>query len=98
MAANNNYRQLRRSRTNSVIGGVCGGLGDFFGIDPVIFRVIFAVAFFVYGSGFGLYLILWLLIPKATPAAPDFQDDPEPHFEAHDDTPKHHDDDDWSDF
>lgn len=89
--ARNDYRKLRRSRTNSVIGGVCGGLGEFFGIDPVIFRIIFAVAFFVYGTGFGLYVILWLLIPEAPKFEPHFEE--APHDEA-----EHHDDDEWSDF
>ncbi|WP_125709570.1 PspC domain-containing protein [Lacticaseibacillus porcinae] len=91
--AGNQYRKLRRSRTNSVMGGVCGGLGEFFGIDPVIFRIIFAVAFFVYGTGFGLYLILWLVIPQATRSEPHFEEEEAPH-----DEDDHHDDDEWSDF
>ncbi len=57
-------RLLRRSRTDRVIGGVCGGLGNYFGIDPVIFRIIFVVLVFANGSGFLLYLVAWLVIAK----------------------------------
>ncbi len=55
-------RRLYRSRTDRVIGGVCGGLAEYFNVDPVIVRVIVAILFF---SGFGFlgYLILWLVVP-----------------------------------
>lgn len=79
------YRKLYRSRDNVVFGGVCGGIGDFFNIDPVIIRVIFVAAMLLFGSGGGLYFILWLIIPKAP-----LEDEPS---DAHQD-----DDDDWSDF
>lgn len=46
------------------IAGVCGGLGEFFEIDPVIFRIIFVVLAFLGGIGIFLYLILWLVAPK----------------------------------
>jgi phage shock protein C len=91
MAGNNNYRKLERSRTNSVIAGVCGGLGEYFGIDPVIFRIIFAVVFFGYGTGLGIYIVLYFLMPLAPKSTPHFEE--EPH-----DTNDHHDDDEWSDF
>jgi phage shock protein C len=56
--------KLRRSRTDRLIGGVCGGLGEFFGMDPVWFRLLF----FILGLPGGLpgvlpYLILWAIIP-----------------------------------
>lgn len=89
MAGNNNYRRLQRSRTNSVIAGVCGGLGEYFGIDPVIFRIIFAVAFLVYGTGIGIYIILYFVMPKAPKPTP-YHDEPD------DSATK--DDDEWSDF
>ncbi len=46
------------------IAGVCAGLGEFFEIDPVIFRIIFVVLSFLGGVGILLYLILWLVAPK----------------------------------
>jgi phage shock protein PspC (stress-responsive transcriptional regulator) len=57
-------RRLYRNPDNRVIGGVCSGLGAYFDIDPVILRIIFVILFFV---GFGplLYIILWIVIPKA---------------------------------
>ena len=55
---------LRRSRTDRYGVGVCGGLGAYFDVDPVIFRVIFAVLAVFGGAGVLLYLLLWLAIPE----------------------------------
>ena len=55
---------LRRSRTDRYGVGVCGGLGAYFGVDPVIFRVVFAVLAVFGGAGVLLYLLLWLAIPE----------------------------------
>jgi phage shock protein PspC (stress-responsive transcriptional regulator) len=55
---------LYRSRKNSVIGGVCGGLGDYLNTDPVVFRVLFLVALLIGGSGLLVYIILWIAIPE----------------------------------
>ena len=57
-------RRLERSRTDRVVAGVCGGLGDYFDIDPVIFRIAFVVLAFVGGAGFLLYPAAWLLLPE----------------------------------
>ncbi|MEE8352844.1 MAG: PspC domain-containing protein [Dehalococcoidales bacterium] len=55
-------RKLYRSRTDSVIGGVCGGLAEYFNVDPVIVRVITVLLIFS-GAGLLAYLILWLVVP-----------------------------------
>jgi phage shock protein PspC (stress-responsive transcriptional regulator) len=55
---------LRRSRTDRYGVGVCGGLGEYFGVDPVIFRVVLAVLAVFGGAGVLLYLLLWLAIPE----------------------------------
>lgn len=55
---------LRRSRDNRMIGGVCGGIGEYLDVDPVIIRLIWAVAIFIYGTGLLLYLIAWIIIPE----------------------------------
>ena len=48
-----------------MIGGVCGGLGEFFGITPIWFRLAFIIAAIPGGvPGIGLYLLLWLIIPN----------------------------------
>ncbi len=55
--------RLHRSETNRVIAGVCGGLGDYFNIDPTIIRIIFILMTIFGGSGILIYIILWLVIP-----------------------------------
>ncbi len=55
---------LRRSGRDRVIAGVCGGLGEFFGINPIWFRLGFIIATIPGGvPGIGLYLLLWLIVP-----------------------------------
>lgn len=56
--------RLRRSRTDRIGAGVAGGLGEYFGIDPVIFRVLFATAAFFGGAGILGYLLAWAAIPE----------------------------------
>jgi phage shock protein C len=59
-------RVLRRSRRSRVIAGVCGGLAEFFGISAFWFRLAFLIALIPGGiPGILLYLLLWLVIPKA---------------------------------
>ncbi|MDH3321231.1 MAG: PspC domain-containing protein [Betaproteobacteria bacterium] len=56
-------KQLRLSAQERMIGGVCGGLGEFFELDPVLFRAAFLVLAVIGGLGILLYVALWLLIP-----------------------------------
>jgi len=63
---NTSYKQLTRSRTNRVVAGLCAGLGTYFGIDPVLVRLLFVLGFFL-GGHFGiilLYIIMALIIPE----------------------------------
>lgn len=56
---------LRRSRSNRVIAGVCGGLSEFFGISSFWFRLALIIAFIPGGvPGLLIYLILWIMIPS----------------------------------
>jgi phage shock protein PspC (stress-responsive transcriptional regulator) len=57
-------RLLRRNRTNRVAAGVASGLGKYFGIDPVLFRVLFATSAFFGGAGILAYLLAWAAIPE----------------------------------
>jgi phage shock protein PspC (stress-responsive transcriptional regulator) len=57
-------KRIYRSRTDRVIGGVCSGIGNYFGMDPVLIRVLWAVAFFVGGAGLLAYIIAWIIIPE----------------------------------
>lgn len=56
-------KRLFRSKKNSVIGGVCGGLGNYFDTDPIIFRALFVITFFAVGSGILVYIVLWIITP-----------------------------------
>lgn len=56
-------KNIYRSEANRIIGGVCGGIGEYFDIDPVIVRIIFVLLAIFGGSGIPLYIILWLVIP-----------------------------------
>lgn len=55
--------RLTRSTEDKVLGGLAGGLGRYFGIDPVVFRIAFVVLTLAGGSGILLYLLGWLMIP-----------------------------------
>jgi len=65
-------RRLYRSRDERVIGGVCGGLAEYFGIDPLIIRIVAIALVFAGGAGFLAYLAAWLLVPSVDgePVAP----------------------------
>jgi phage shock protein PspC (stress-responsive transcriptional regulator) len=55
--------QLARSSTDKHLGGVCGGLGEYFTLDPLIIRVGFIVAALM-GWGVFVYLLLWIVLPE----------------------------------
>jgi phage shock protein PspC (stress-responsive transcriptional regulator) len=62
---NEERKVLRRSKNNRVIAGVSGGLGEFFGISPIWFRLAFLISLIPGGiPGFLLYLICWIIIPN----------------------------------
>jgi phage shock protein PspC (stress-responsive transcriptional regulator) len=56
-------RQLRRRTSDRVIGGVAGGLGDYFNVDPLLIRIGFVGLMLFGGAGLVLYLVGWLLMP-----------------------------------
>lgn len=67
MTDTSHMRSLRRSRRDRLIAGVCGGLAEFFGISVFWFRLAFLIALIPGGvPGIGLYLLLWLIIPRAS--------------------------------
>lgn len=57
-------RRLRRSRRDRVLAGVCGGLGEYLGVDPVLVRIAALLLVFAGGAGLVLYLLGWLAIPE----------------------------------
>ena len=52
------------SETDKKIGGVCGGLAEYFGIDSLNLRLIFVALIIGWGTGLLLYILLWILAPK----------------------------------
>ncbi|MDP9392582.1 MAG: PspC domain-containing protein [Actinomycetota bacterium] len=64
---------MRRSGTDRLAGGVCGGLADYSGIDSLLWRVGFVGLTVAGGSGIVVYLLLWVLMPAGLPPR-----DPEP--------------------
>jgi phage shock protein PspC (stress-responsive transcriptional regulator) len=58
-------KRLYRSRSERMIGGVCGGLAEYFNIDPTIVRVLFVALSLLGGPGLILYIILAIVVPEA---------------------------------
>ena len=56
-------RRLSRSGTSKAVAGVCGGLGEYLGVDPVFIRLIWLAVLFFGGTGLLLYLIAWIVLP-----------------------------------
>jgi|WetSurMetagenome_2_1015567.scaffolds.fasta_scaffold668136_1 phage shock protein C len=56
-------KKLYRSRSDEMIAGVCGGLADYFELDPTIVRLIFVLLLFAGTGGFWIYIILWIVMP-----------------------------------
>ncbi len=57
-------KKLYRSRSDRMIAGVCGGLGEYLAVDPVWIRLGFVMLLFATGVGFWAYIILWIIIPE----------------------------------
>lgn len=62
-------KKLMRSNSDRMIGGVCGGLANYFNIDPVLVRLAFALFTISGGSGILLYLLLLIVMPLETDVA-----------------------------
>jgi phage shock protein C len=67
-------QRVARSNTDKVIAGVCGGLGQYFGIDPVIVRLIMVALIFAGGMTIFIYPLLWLIIPAEGTGQPTIGD------------------------
>ncbi len=57
-------RRLYRSKKNSIIGGVCGGIAEYFEIDPTLVRLLAILIVFLGGIGVVGYIIAWIIIPQ----------------------------------
>ena len=63
-------RMVRRSRSERLIAGVCGGIGRYLGIDPVLLRVAFIILALANGLGLIAYVVAWVAIPEERPDQP----------------------------
>jgi len=59
-----NIKRLYRSRSDRMIGGVCGGLAQYLDTDPTIIRLALALSILLGGAGILAYLIMWIIIPE----------------------------------
>ena len=57
-------KKLYRSRTERMLGGVCGGLGEYLNIDPTLVRLAFVAATLLGGPGIVAYIVLWIITPE----------------------------------
>lgn len=57
-------RRLYRSGDDKILGGVCGGIGEYIGIDPVVVRFIWILLTLAYGTGIWIYIIMWIIMPR----------------------------------
>ncbi len=57
-------KKLYKSRTNRMLCGVCGGIGEYFNIDPTLIRLIFVVCLCGLGTGLWVYIIAALIVPE----------------------------------
>jgi len=57
-------KRFYRSRTEKVFAGVCGGLAEYFNLDPILVRLLFLVLIIVAGGGLFAYIILWIITPE----------------------------------
>ncbi len=64
-----NNKRIYRDEDDKVLGGVCSGIGYYFGVDRIWIRAAFLIMFFVWGFGVIPYIILWIIIPKAKTTA-----------------------------
>lgn len=58
-------KRLYRSKENKILGGVCGGIAEHLGVDPVIIRLLWVLGSFLWGFGIILYIIAWIIIPES---------------------------------
>jgi len=57
-------KRLKRSLSDKMLAGVCGGLAKYFEIDPTLIRLAFVLAVMIGGTGVLAYLIMWVIVPK----------------------------------
>ncbi len=57
-------KRLYRTEKDKVLGGVCGGLGEYFDVDPILIRLLWVIFTLAFGGGLLAYIIAWIIIPE----------------------------------
>jgi phage shock protein PspC (stress-responsive transcriptional regulator) len=55
--------RLYRSRTDTIVAGVCGGIGNYLKVDPILFRILFVFGILIGGGGLIAYIVMWIIVP-----------------------------------
>ena len=63
------YRKMYRDLDDKILGGVCSGMGHYWRVEPVLFRIIFVLTLFWGGLGLLIYIVLWIVVPPALTSA-----------------------------
>lgn len=67
-------KRLYRSRKERMLGGVCGGIAEYFDVDPTIVRLAWVLFTFAGGAGLVAYIIAWIIVPEAPEYAIKMED------------------------
>jgi len=57
-------KKIYRSRKNKKVGGVCGGIAEYFDFDPTLVRLGAVILIFIWGAGLMAYIVAWAIIPE----------------------------------
>ena len=57
-------KRLYRSAKDKILGGVCGGIAEYYNIDPTLVRLLWVIFSLLYGVGILAYIIAWIIVPK----------------------------------
>ncbi|UCD03458.1 MAG: PspC domain-containing protein [Candidatus Aenigmatarchaeota archaeon] len=57
-------KKLYRSGKDRILGGVCGGIAEYLGVDPVLIRLVWIAGSLAWGFGIILYIIMWIIMPR----------------------------------
>ncbi|OGV26075.1 MAG: hypothetical protein A3F18_08475 [Legionellales bacterium RIFCSPHIGHO2_12_FULL_37_14] len=60
-----NYKRIYRSRHEKMIAGICGGIAEYFCVDPTLIRLIAVLFALIGGSAIIVYVLMWIIVPLA---------------------------------
>jgi phage shock protein C len=63
--ATKTIKRLYRSTKDKILGGVCGGIAEYYNMDPTIVRLLWVIFSLIYGVGILAYIIAWIIVPQA---------------------------------